>query len=384
MPILGVLLQHAEGGDAVQAGSYEPLVGASPQQLDRGTHPEAAVHASHAGERLACDQSGALGVLIGGLFAKPRADVADAAACERLVFVSEVAQHGVVTAAPAVGPAHQLEEQVPLVLDDFGRGGAVPGRALGETAPQPEVGQRMQHQAQRRLAVASGATHLLVVGLDRARGSEVHHGAHVRAVDAHAEGVRGHHHVDVARVERTLCGLAPVGAEPGVVAAAAPAATLESPRFLLGVLAREGVDDGGAAGRFRIAESLRQRAVDGGFSLPATVNLARAQGEVRPREAVQTLRGVRRQAESLEDLVTHHRSRRRRARDHARAWQRRHQTADLQVVGPEVVPPLADAVGFIDGDERTLEARDQRAKPRHGQPFRRHVDQRVGAAGDPP
>ena len=47
-------------------------------------------------------------------------------------------------------------------------------------------------------AVAAGAADLLVVGLDRARDVGVHHEADVRLVDAHAEGVGGHHDRDAA------------------------------------------------------------------------------------------------------------------------------------------------------------------------------------------
>ena len=76
--------------------------------------------------------------------------------------------------------------------------GAVEGDALG------------------RLAVASGAADLLPIGLDRGRRIGVDHEAHVRLVDAHAEGDGRHHH-------RLVLGQEPVSRsartplQPGVV-----------------------------------------------------------------------------------------------------------------------------------------------------------------------
>ena len=44
------------------------------------------------------------------------------------------------------------------------------------------------------LAVASGPTRLLKVGLDAVRAVHVHHQPHVGLVNAHSEGIGGHHH----------------------------------------------------------------------------------------------------------------------------------------------------------------------------------------------
>jgi hypothetical protein len=63
------------------------------------------------------------------------AHVAAAAAAGGLGLVAEVAQDRVVAATAALGPAHQLEEQPPLVLDDVGRRGLGGGGALFATEP---------------------------------------------------------------------------------------------------------------------------------------------------------------------------------------------------------------------------------------------------------
>ena len=75
-------------------------------------------------------------------------------------------------------------------------GGSVP---FGEHDRLPEtvVAAAHQQQALGLEAVASGAAGLLLVVLERLRHAGVDDVAHVGAVDAHAEGDRGHH--DVAR-----------------------------------------------------------------------------------------------------------------------------------------------------------------------------------------
>jgi hypothetical protein len=82
----------------------------------------------------------------------------------------------VVPAAAPFGPAHQLEEQVPLVRDH-----RLVGRVhLQQPAPQRQVGGRDQQQPERGGAVTPGAPDLLVVRLDRAGRAQVHDRAHVR------------------------------------------------------------------------------------------------------------------------------------------------------------------------------------------------------------
>ena len=91
------------------------------------------------------------------------------------------------------------------MVDDLGIGLEVPERSFQQAAAQRQV-LRPAHQAERVLAVAAGATDLLVIGLDRTGRAEVRHGAHVGAVDAHAEGVGGADHVDLAGGECRLRG----------------------------------------------------------------------------------------------------------------------------------------------------------------------------------
>ncbi len=57
------------------------------------------------------------------------------------------------------------------------------------------------------------------------------------------------------------------------------------------------------------------------------------------------------------------------------------QLAELQVLGPEVVAPLRDAVGLVDGEQRQRRAVEQTEHPLGHQPLRRDVEQ-VELAGE--
>ena len=151
-------------------------------------------------------------------------------------------------AAAALDPAHQLEEEPPLV----GEHGFAAGVAFEQAAAQRHVVGRDEQQPAGEGAVAPRAADLLVVGLDGARGREVHDRAHVRPVDAHPEGVGGDHDLGGALEERALrlfprlrpqAGVIDAGAPPAPSAAARPplprprrvgAYTMATPRALPG------------------------------------------------------------------------------------------------------------------------------------------------------
>ena len=122
-----MLLEVAEGLKLREAGALEPLVRITVDQLDGEAEPEAPVHARDARQRLAHDQRVALGVARLGLLPQSQAHVAASAARERLGLVAEISQDRVVAAAAALGPANQLEEHAPLVLEH----GAVRRRVAG-------------------------------------------------------------------------------------------------------------------------------------------------------------------------------------------------------------------------------------------------------------
>src|SRR5207302_475924 len=96
-------------------------------------------------------------------------------------------------------------------------------------------------------AIAAGASDLLVIGLDGLRHRVVQHEADVRAVNAHAEGVGGGDDVERAGLELLLDVCARVAVHAGVVVLRAPATVPQRLGDGLGVAARAGIDERGAA-----------------------------------------------------------------------------------------------------------------------------------------
>ena len=69
----------------------------------------------------------------------------------------------------------------------------------------------------------------------------------------------------------------------------------------------------------------------------------------------------------LADVVLHDGRRRRGQRDHRRRAQRRQIAAQQPVIGPEIVPPLRNAMRLIDRDQRRFPLRQHLRKPGHAQ-----------------
>ncbi len=82
-----------------------------------------------------------------------------------------------------------------------------------------------------------------------------------------------------------------------------------------------------------------------------------------------------RQPELLQDVVLHQRRRRRRQRDHRRRPQQRQALPQHPVVGPEVVPPLRDAVRLVHGDRAPACAWPASPGTRHPQPLGRDEEE---------
>ena len=106
--------------DAGEARALEARIVVAADELDGELQAEPVVHTRGPRERLAHHQRRRLGIDVGALLAERQAHVAAAAAGERLRLVAEIAQDGVVAAAPALDPANQLEKEPPLVLDHGG------------------------------------------------------------------------------------------------------------------------------------------------------------------------------------------------------------------------------------------------------------------------
>ena len=178
------------------------------------------------------------------------------------------------------------------------------------------------------------------------------HGPDVGPIDAHAEGVGGHDHVQIAGGEAVVDLGAGVAGHARVVAGRAPATAGAGGGQAVGGLARARIQDGRAAGPGRVTEGTGELGQGQGAAGLAAVHLAHGQVQVGPGEAAQDHgRGLGGQAELGQDLVAHQGGGRGRAGQHVRRSQGVQDPAEPQVVGPEVVAPLGDAVGLVDGDQ---------------------------------
>ena len=162
----------------------------------------------------------------------------------------------------------------------------------------------------------------------------------------------------------------------------APARLREARALLLSRASRGRVDDGRAARPSGRAERLGEGRVHAERALAAAVHLDRPQRQVGSRETLHELWCIRGQAEARKDLIAHHRRGGRGCRQHADVGQVGEEPADLEILGPEVVPPLADAVGFVHRHERTAKLFDEGSETGEGQPLRGDVDQPALAARD--
>ena len=167
-----------------------------------------------------------------------------------LVGLAEVLDQGPVPAdGPAAVAVHVVEvlagrrpgttRRPPASLADFSR----------IDFQRQEVAAGVEQHALGLQAVAAGPAGLLLVVLQRLGHGRVQHEADVGAVDAHAEGDRGHDHVALL-ARRTLPG--PPGAASGVSrrgrAAALTPLLLQGRGQLVHVAAAQAVDDAGLAG----------------------------------------------------------------------------------------------------------------------------------------
>ena len=165
-PLLTALAEDAEGRRLVEAGSQETIVVNAPHELGGCRHAEPAVDPA--------TPLSALRTMSAASSASwPGRDSPSASTRRRFrsrpafPLVAEVPENRVVAAGSALRPPEQFEEQVPLVLE---RLGGRPFRGLQQAPANRHVAGRHQEQSPRRLAVASRAADLLVVGLDGSGG----------------------------------------------------------------------------------------------------------------------------------------------------------------------------------------------------------------------
>ena len=219
-------------------------------------------------------------------------------------------------------------------------------------------------------AVAARAAGLLVPGLERRRDADVGDGPHVRLVDAHAERVRRDDDVEVAVHEPPLHRRAALAGEARVVGARPRCRARRRGRWR----------------RARTARACRRRRSPG--APPGRRAPRRGAPRRRPARGTGTTANVRfgpveagrdadrlAQAQAPLDVGGDLRRRGRGRRDDRLRAEPARRVGEAEVVGPEVVAPLRDAVRLVDDEEADRHLAQRLEEPGRGEALRRDVEQ---------
>ena len=212
--------------------------------------------------------------------------------------------------------------------------------------------------------VAAGAAGLLVIGFDAAGQIDMQHEAHIGLVDAHAERDGGHHDQALLMLEAALVCFPRLHLHAGVVGQRGEAVVVEGGGDVLGLALGKTIDDAALAlaGLEEAQHLLRRARLLGGAI--ADVGAVEAGDEAVLRADLQM----------LDDLRPGRRIRRGGERNARHVGEDVREAVECAVFGPEIMAPLRNAVGLVDGDER--EARGlQPVEARLQQRFRGHVEE---------
>ena len=226
------------------------------------------------------------------------------------------------------------------------------------------AGAEEQH-AFTRQPVAARAPGFLVVTLDVFRQVVVDDEPDVRLVDAHAEGDGGADHPHVVAQEKLLVFAALPGCQSGVIRPGLDTVLVEPQRDALRGLARLAIDDAAFPGPR--ADEFQHLGVGLVFGQDAV-------GKVRAVEAGDITARLM-QLELLDDVGAHAFGGGGGERHHRRFGEKLPQLRDLAVFRPEIVPPLADAMRLVHGQQAHVPALQIREEPRQHQPLRRDIEQ---------
>ncbi len=333
----------------------DALVDLAAQHVDDVAGPEALAGAVDGRERLARK--------LGAVEARRPLQAAVAVAAAAGALLAEIAQEHLAAAARGLAVAEHRLQLLPVdVALPFARGVG----AGQEAAQLADIVQPVEHVGLGRQAVAPGAAGLLVVGLEALGQVQVQHEAHVRLVDAHAEGDGGDHDQAVLLEEPVLVRGADVLVQPGMVGECWDAGPAEHVRGGVHLAARQAVDDAAAAGllALEVVQELRLGLQLGHHTV----------ADVGPVEAGDE-RAALAEIEPLDDLAPGGRVGRGGQRQARHGREALVQDLELEIVGPEVVAPLRDAVGLVDGEQSEAAPAEQVEESRRLQALRRHVDE---------
>ncbi len=259
---------------------------------------------------------------------------------------AEIGEQGLAAAMAGLGEAQERVQ--PLVVGLLARHRC---RALVDLgAAQADVLGAVEREGLGRRAVAPGAADLLVIGLDRLRQVGMRDIADVGLVHAHAEGDGGADDQSVLALEPGFRQSALVALQTGVVGDRGVTGLPQGAGQRLGLGPARAIDDAGAAAAgMREVEDLPTGRILG----------AELKVEIRPVEAVQEGLGVAPAEEPPHDLgaglgIGGGGQR------HGLDAEARAQLADPEIIRAEVVAPLADAMGLVDGEQGDADAAQQR------------------------
>ena len=281
-PAVGVDVRaDAMGRDPVVAEPSDALVVEPPEHVGQVSRAEHLARAIHAGERfLAC-----LGRVPGCHWSKTVVAVAAA-------FGEGLAEVGEQRLPAAAGQLAVAEHGVQLA--DLQTLAHLAGaRPLHHPAERDHLLQTVDHPRVGGLTVAPRPSRLLVVGLDTLREVQVGDEAHVRLVDAHAEGDGGDDHDTLVALEAVLIAAADIPAEARVVGERVDAGAAEPLGCFVDTAPRQAVDDAGVA-----AVTLLQEAQE---LLPGPVLRDDRVPDVGAVEAAHKLRGAA-EAQAVHDF----------------------------------------------------------------------------------
>jgi hypothetical protein len=222
----------------------------------------------------------------------------------------------------------------------------------------------VERQRLGRRAVAARAADLLIIGLDRFRQIGMRDPADIGLVDAHAEGDRGHHDQPVLGGKRSSTWRRSSASMPAVIGAgavtrprAAPWPASRSWRGCRNRRCRTGRARGGKV------EDLLARLVLG---LEGEVRLGRSKPRRKTSGASPSKQRVTISSRVSASAVA--------VKAASGTPSARRSVADAQVIGAEIMAPLADAMRLVHGDQADPGAQHA-LRARGGQPLGRDVEQ---------
>ena len=213
-------------------------------------------------------------------------------------------------------------------------------------------------------AVAPRPARLLVVAFQVLGHVVVDHKADVGFVDAHAEGVGGHHDPGLVVNKALLAPAALAVLHSGVIPGGGDALGQQGGGNRVHRLPGGAVDDAA------LLRPLRQKAAEPEVLVPGPDHLKK---EVWPVKAGGDAQGVPELQQGF-DVPPHRRRGRGGERPHGRPdGQGAHQLRDFQIAGPEVLAPLGDAVGLVHRHQGDGQLPQQAAEALGLEPFRGNV-----------